>query len=213
MKSAGILAAAVLGLVGCASSVMGRTGPAVTRAAVASLPTDSVDAAPRAEPPIVQVREYPHSPTVSIVAWTPDETAYGLRASVRRDGSLIRDHQLYISTYYGAVSSLYSGVNSSYASRARGQGGLVQTVALPERLLLSTGISRDIQSCYAWPKCSPYETRGVRVPDAVLRANRDSLAVRFYGRAGGELTITLYRDLIDSYLEKVDSVSAALRKK
>jgi hypothetical protein len=52
----------------------------------------------------------------------------------------------------------------------------------------------------------------VRVPDSVLRANRDSLAVRFYGSAGSELIITVYRDLIDPYLATVDSLSAALRK-
>ena len=63
-----------------------------------------------------------------------------------------------------------------------------------------------------WPKCSPLMVRTVRVPDDLLRANRDSLAVRFYGRAGSELIIAIHRDLIDSYLQKFDSVSAALRK-
>jgi len=38
------------------------------------------------------------------------------------------------------------------------------------------------------------------------------LAVRFYGRAGSELIIAIHRDLIDSYLQKFDSVRAALRK-
>lgn len=191
-----VFAAALAGLVGCAHPSVVSTAPAAT-AIVVPPPTDSVGAAPPAEPPTVQVRDYPYSPTVSIVAWAPEETAYGLRASVRRDGSLVRDHQLY-------VSASYLG--------APGSRGVVQTVAPSGRLLELTGRSHDEHSCYGGGSCSPYETFGMRVPDALLRASRDSVAVRLY-RAGAEFIITVHRDLIDPYLEAVDSVTAALRKK
>jgi hypothetical protein len=205
-----ISAVPLLVLLGCASSVAGRTPPATAVANPVRQTADSTDVAPPEEAPVVQVREYSHSPTVSVVAWTPDASAYGLRATVRRDGTLIQDHTLYVSTYYGNVStSPY--VSAVYLRQARGRG-FVTTVVPEDMVLLSTGILRDVQACYGWPKCSPYETRGVRVHDSVLRANRDSLAVRFYGSAGSELIITVYRDLIDPYLATVDSVSAALRK-
>jgi hypothetical protein len=197
-------------LLGCASSVAGRTPAAAPVANPARQTGDSTDVTLPEEAPVVQVREYSRSPTVSVVAWMPDANAYGLRATVRRDGTLIQDHTLYVSTYYGNVS-ISPYVSPVYLRQARGRG-FVTTVVPEDQVLLSTGILRDVQSCFGWPKCSPYETRGVRVPDAVLRANRDSLAVRFYGSAGSELIITVYRDLIDPYLATVDSLSAALRK-
>ena len=55
-------------------------------------------------------------------------------------------------------------------------------------------------------------TVGVRIPDSLLRANRDSLVVTFYPRVQEPWTITLRRDLITAYLNKVDSVVAELRK-
>jgi hypothetical protein len=47
----------------------------------------------------------------------------------------------------------------------------------------------------------------------MLRANRDSVAIRLYTRGGMETIVTLRRDLIDPYLAKVDSVSAALHNR
>lgn len=55
-------------------------------------------------------------------------------------------------------------------------------------------------------------TVGVRVPDSLLRANRDSLVVTFFPRVLDPWTITLRRELIAAYLKKVDSVVAELRK-
>ena len=46
----------------------------------------------------------------------------------------------------------------------------------------------------------------------MLRANRDSVSIRLYGRGGAEMIVTIRRDVIDPYLRTVDSVSAALRK-
>lgn len=37
-------------------------------------------------PPIVQVRDYPHSSEVAVVAWEPDDAQIGLRTSIARSG-------------------------------------------------------------------------------------------------------------------------------
>lgn len=158
------------------------------------------------ESPVVQIREFPHSPTVSVVAWSPDETGYGLSAQLRRDGSLILGHQLYVSTYYSGGFSLTN------VARMRNQWRVAQTVVPAKQLLLSTGVSRDPYHCYWGGECSPYEISGLLVSDDLLRANRDSVAVRLYSRGWEEMVITVHRPLIDAYLAAVDSVSAALRK-
>lgn len=148
------------------------------------------------EAPTVEVRDLPHTSTVSVLAWSPAETAYGIRASFRRDGLLLLGyHRIYVNTY---------AVNERSFSRA-------WTTARPLRI---GGVSRDPYFCSAGGDvCSPYETFGALVLDKVLRDNRDSLPVTFYGRNGALLTITLHRDVIDAYLTAVDSVSSALRVK
>ena len=52
------------------------------------------------ETTVVQVREYNRSSTVNVLAWAPDDDGYGLRAMVRRDGTLVRDHRFYVSALY-----------------------------------------------------------------------------------------------------------------
>ena len=157
-------------------------------------------------PPIVQVRELPNSPTIAVVAWEPDDNAFGLRTELRRDGSLVSDHQLYISTYYDGTIAL---TRSRLLKRAN--WNVAEAVVPTHQVLLSTGVSRDQYHCY-WGACSPYELRGIRIRDEMLRSNRDSIAVRLYGRGDRELVVTVRRDLIDAYLSKVDSVAAALRR-
>jgi hypothetical protein len=116
-----------------------------------------------------------------------------LRTSIRRDGSIVRDHNLYVGTYYEPwVRRLY-------------------LAAAPPRQFRMLGVSRDAFAC-RFGKCSPFETIGVRIPDAYLRANRDSLPITLRGWDGRDLTITVRRGLIDAYLAAVDSVSAALRR-
>jgi hypothetical protein len=78
-------------------------------------------------------------------------------------------------------------------------------------LLLGTS-QRDPYACYYGNDCSPLTTVGVRVPDSLLRANRDSLVVTFFPRVREQWTIILRRELIAAYLTKVDSVVAELRK-
>lgn len=161
---------------------------------------------PLVEAPVVQIRAFPHSPTVSIVAWSADENGYGLSAQLRRDGSLILGHQLYVSTYYSG------GFTLTNVALQRDRWRVAQTVVPAKQLLLSTGVSRDPYHCFWGAECSPYEIRGLLVSDDLLRANRDSVAVRLYSRGWRETVITLHRPLIDAYLVAVDSVAAALKR-
>jgi hypothetical protein len=209
-------AAALAGVTGCAFPIMGRMGSARTDVPTPSAadlgPTDDV------EPPVVEVREFPRSSIVSVVAWSPDQPDFGLNARLRRgDGSLIRDHRLYVSTYYiGNVPVSDVRVYTKpvvLGPRAR-LHAVVQTVTPVDQLLEATGITHDDRACYYdVHTCTPFETFDVRVPDEMLRANRDSVAIRLYGRGGTEMIVTLRRDLIDPYLAKVDSVSAALHSR
>lgn len=211
------LAAALAGFTGCAFPVVGRLGSA-TRTDLATPSATDLGPTDTAQPPIVEVREFPRSSIVSVVAWSPDEPDFGLNARLLRgDGSLVRDHRLYVSTYYmGNVPTSDPRVYTRPVTLGRPTRlhGVVQTVTPEKQLLEATGITHDDHACY-YDKhtCTPFETFDVRVPDEMLRANRDSVAIRLYGRGGMEMVVTLRRDLIDPYLAKVDSVSASLRNK
>jgi hypothetical protein len=210
------LAGALAAFTGCAFPVVGRLGSAtrsdIARPSATELGPDSI------QPAVVEVREFPRSSIVSIVAWSPDQPDFGLNARLLRgDGSLIRDHRLYVSTYYmGNVPTSDPRVYTKPVSLGRSSRvhGVVQTVTPAKELLEATGITHDDRACY-YDKhtCTPFETFDVRVPDEMLRANRDSVAIRLYGRAGLETIVTIRRDLIDPYLAKVDSVSASLRSR
>lgn len=211
------LAAALAGFTGCAFPVMGRLGSA-TRADLASPSAADLGPTDDIPPPIVEVREFPRSSIVSVVAWSPDEPYFGLNARLRRgDGSLIRDHRLYVSTYYMGnvpVSDLRVYTKPVVLGRPTRLRSVVETVIPTEKLVEVTGITHDDRACYYdVHTCTPFETFDVRVPDEMLRANRDSVAIRLYGRGGTEMIVTLRRDVIDPYLAKVDSVSAALRSR
>jgi hypothetical protein len=150
--------------------------------------------------PVVQVREYWRSSVVTVVAWDPDDPAFGLRTSVTRTGDLVGglrlgDHQLYMTPLY-----------------ARYMGGFKYAAVPPGQLLLGTGAQRDPYSCFYGKNCSPMVTVGVRVPDSLLRVNRDSLVVTFYPRVQEPWTIMLRQELIAAYLKKVDSVVVELRR-
>lgn len=194
---------------------MKRLGILVLAMACASTRGNNTLGASYDEPPppptIVQVREFPHSSIVEILAWSPEQSMYGFRAVLTRDGTLVRDHRLYVSTYYrGGVSLRWSSSQNGYASYP----GFVQTADSAPRLLRSAGVARDDDACfYDWHHCSPPVTFSVRVPDQLLREKRDSIGVRLYQRGGNEIVVTLYRDVIDPYLKTVDSVATALRRK
>lgn len=147
------------------------------------------------ERPMVEVRYFSFEPTVGVYGWLSSDNGYGLSARLRRDGALVRDHRLFVSTYYvpGARSYPYA--------------------ALGSHALLRTSITRDLYHCWGTEECSPLETFGVRIPDSLVRTHGDSITVKFYGRNLEDLFITLPGSLIDAYIATVDSTSAALRKK
>jgi len=192
MNRLGLMCSAgLLGVAGCAPSILSVTPSTVTRIDVPTA-TRQVDSSTVTT---IEVRYYAHSPTVTIVAWDATQSAYGLRAWLRRDGSLIRDHRLFVSTYSQPTRPVFT-----------------QAVT-PSRPLELTGIARDPFWCVGGKPCTPPETFGALVPDALLRSHPDSLPVTFYDRAGRRVLVTLQRDLIETYLERVDSIVAVMRQR
>jgi hypothetical protein len=196
----GLLVPATLtALISCAPPIdLSVAGPGPGNGSIVR--SDAINRAPTGEPLTaelarVEVRYYRFSPTVTVIAWSEDEAGYGLRATVRRDGSVVRDHRLYVSTYYEAGVRAYP------------------RAAIGSRVLKMTGISRDRRPCWNFPVCSPPETYAARIPDELLRGHRDSVRVKFYSLNGREMIVTMYRDVIDKYLAAVDSVSMALRRR
>ena len=185
----------------CASPV--KVDPSVTSAELAAAQPDSQVARDTADTAVVRVRQFPQSSTVTVVAWGASDPRYGLRAMLRRDGSLIRDYNLYISTGYAPVTS---GSGILIAPR-----NYVQTVAPAGHALRYNGVFRDNNPCQGGDGCSPTESFSARVPDELLRSGLDSLTVRLAARGGTDATITVPGELIVAFLTAVDSVSTALR--
>jgi hypothetical protein len=193
MKRLGLVVAVVAGLTGCALPFAGHNSPAVS-----SFDSGASDVVPAK--PIVQVRSYWRSSVVTIVAWDPEDPMVGLRTSVSRSGKLVGglrvgDHSLYMTPLY-----------------AQNMGGIGQATVPPGELLLGTGVQRDSYACRYGKECSPMVTLGVRVPDSTLRAYRDSFVVTFIPHVLDPWTLTLRRELIDVYLDKVDAVLADMRR-
>ena len=186
---------------GCAAPVRVEPAPAGTGGAIsrvdAEAQADTVDTA------VVRVREFPQSSTVTVVAWGASDPRYGLRSMLRRDGSLIRDHTLYISTGYAPVTG---GTGILIVPR-----DYIQTVAPSGHALRYNGVLRDYQPCQGGEGCSPTEAFTARVPDELLRAGLDSLTVRLAARGGTDATLTVPGEVILAFLSTVDSVSTALR--
>lgn len=185
----------IAGAAGCALPAIGGRSPAMTPT-VQVVETETADVAP----PVVQVRGFPHSAAVSVVAWDAGDAAFGLRTSVTRSGELdgglrFGDHRLYVTSRY-----------------ARDMGGFKYATDTLGNLLLRTDAQRDVYSCFYGKDCSPMVTVGVRIPDSLLRSNRDSLVVMFFPRVGETWTISLRHALIAAYLTRVDSVAAEMRK-
>jgi hypothetical protein len=196
MKSLRLVCTAFLaGVASCSfPAIEGRSFGAAP--AFTSAETDTT-AAP---PPVVEVRGFSHSEFVTVVASDADDAEFGLRASVNRDGVLVGglrfgDHDLYVTPLY-----------------ARAMGGFKYASDTLGHILLRTGTLRDNYACFYGRKCWPLITLGVRIPDSLLRNNRDSLVVRFVPEVGDQWTITMRRELIAAYLNKVDSVVADARK-
>jgi hypothetical protein len=150
--------------------------------------------------PVIQVRDLPHSPTITIVGWDADDADFGLRTRLRRDGSMlgegrVGEHRLFISSVF-----------------VDARGGFAHAVSHDGKLLRNTGKAGDADACRFGKVCTPRETVGLGVSDEWLRQNRDSVVVTLRPRTGQNWTIRLDGALIDSYLRAIDSVSAALKK-
>lgn len=187
-----ILAALVVGVAGCSLPLIGD-GPLARFSAEQEVTVDTTAVAP----PVVQVRDFPHSSVVNVFAWEPDDAQMGLSTSVTRTGKLFGglragDHQLYIDVL-----------------QARLMGGFKYATVAPDHLLLRTNARRDPQACFYGKVCSPMISLGVRIPDSLLRAHRDSLVVTFHPAAMQPWTVTLRPELVTAYLQRVDSVVAS----
>ena len=187
-------------IAGCALPVVRGRSSSTTYLNYASSTTSTGTAA--ASPTIVQVRAYQRSALVSVLAWDPNEAAFGLSTSVTRNGELVGgqrfgDHRLYLTPLY-----------------AHDMGGFKYAAVSPGHLLRRTGALSDPYACFygGVKKCSPSVSLGVRIPDSLLRANRDSLVVTFYPSIQEPWTITLRPDLIAPYLKMVDSVVAEMKE-
>jgi hypothetical protein len=182
----------------CLAGVFGCAAPLVLRSvsqtshAIVPAPAGEADSA-AVDSVTVQLRYFASSPGVSVVAWLASEPHYGLRAWIRRDGTLIRDHQLYVST--------------SFHPR-----GAFPRAAVGGRSLLMSGVGQDDFACAFPGGCTPLQTFGARLPDQLLRAVRDSIQVRFYSLDGVHIDIALQHWLTDAYLSTVDSVITELRR-
>lgn len=196
MKSLALVYTTLLaGVAGCSLPGIGG-GSSLPTPSEASVPTDTAAVAR----PVVQVRGFPRSSVVSVVAWDVNDAAFGLRTSVSRTGRSVGgvrfgDHLLYMVP--------------SYASQ---MGGFKYAAVTRGHLLLTARPQRDYYACFYGAECSPMVTIGVGVPDSVLRANQDSLVVTFYPTLLDPWTITLRREVIAPYLNKVDSIVTVLKK-
>jgi hypothetical protein len=152
-----------------------------------------------AQPAMVQVREYQGSTTADVVAWNPDSPDWGLRTAVRRDGSLQRDHVVYVNTFFLGLTSSPRFVK----------------MLEPRVRNLESSIVSDVHNCYRIDRCSPRSYLAARVPDRLLQDRPDSivLVVPSTRDASGQVTISIPADVIAPYVATVDSVVDARRKK
>jgi hypothetical protein len=185
--------------------------------------------------PVVQVRDIPNAPTVSIVGWDNLSPEYGLRTRLRRDGShlgedRVGEHRLYLSL-------VFVEANGGFTHAVAHHGKLLRTIAsgratagqrgTPRGLdtafmrdtrgrdtdgVRDTEGVRDADACRFGNVCSPATTVGIGISDELLREHRDSLVVTLRPRNGRHWTIRLDSALINAYLATTDSVSASLKK-
>lgn len=188
-------------LVGCIAPFGGGRGTLHSEALAHGGPSDGVDTVPA---PIVQVRSFPQSSTISVLAWDADEAGFGLRTEIRRHGGTIvgandrTEHRLYVSPEF-----------------VMGMGGFAIATLGPVpggTVLMRTGVRADDNACNRTRTCSPMHALGVVLPDTLLRSRRDSLVVSFSGPAVHDWTLSFRPELVTAYLRAVDSVSASLRR-
>jgi hypothetical protein len=153
--------------------------------------------------PVVVVRDYPKSPAATVVAWTEEEPWQGLRAEVRRDGTMLPYHRLFVNVQALANQGNFAGATWHAFARSMKES----------QTLLSEGMHRDSFYCDGGKGCSPNTVFLVRIRDDFLRGSKesvqDSVKVEIFGRNGEQSSVTLYLPLITQYLAAVDSVMAA----
>lgn len=140
---------------------------------------------------VIQVRDFPSSAIVEIVAWNAAQPSFGLRTWVRRSGAPDRYHRLWVSL------------------ETPGGRDVAKAQGLNRPLPVTT--ATDTENCLNG-KCAPNATFGARLPDNQLRAAKEDVVVTFFTGSGAELAMTARRALVDAYLGTVDSVITALKK-
>ena len=149
----------------------------------------------------VSIRYFRFSPHVAVLGWDANDASYGLRSVIRRDGTLLVDHQFYVDAYQFPTELNVVGAEwEAFAGDAT-----------TGRALQYTGVARDDRNCMGDVGCSPYRMLTVRLPEAYLRSTRDSVTIRIRARNGLIEQLVLQRDVIDTYLTKVAEVSTAIR--
>ncbi len=186
-----VLATCIVSVAGCSLPLIG--GDHLGNSAERKVAADTTAVAP----PVVQVHDFPHSSVASVFAWEPDDAQLGLSTLVTRTGKLVGglragDHQLYMHVF-----------------QARMMGGFKYATVTPGHLLLPIKARDDPHACSRGRFCTPMVSLGVRIPDSLLRAHRDSFVVTFHPAALRLWTVTLRPELVAAYLQSVDSVVAS----
>lgn len=192
---------ALLLLGACAPHV--RTATPVPEVAGSAVGDDDT-LAPDDSVPSVVVRTFRGSPYVNVLAWAGDDARYGLRSSLREDGSVARGfHSLFFSASVLRQLTMRNGGDWSVFPVGSEQG----------RVFAVSGWFRDVHSCEGDKGCTPFEVVTARVEDELLRRSTGTgLEVRVHGRTANVRTvITLSPAVVTAYLAKFDSVAAAQR--
>jgi hypothetical protein len=171
--------------------------------------------------PIVQVRDVPTMPFVSIVAWQPGEAAFGLRTRLRRNGShlgedRVGEHRLFLATTFVEANGGYDHAVAHNGKLLRDIGRVREMVRDTSRTRRRSESTRDtvidVDACRFGNVCSANKTVGIGVSDEFLREHRDSLIVTLRPKVGRNWEIRLDGELIKAYLATMDSVAASLKK-
>ncbi|MBY0492516.1 MAG: hypothetical protein K2R93_21955 [Gemmatimonadaceae bacterium] len=160
--------------------------------------------APDDSVPSVVVRTFRGSPYVNVLAWAGDDARYGLRSSLREDGTIARGfHSLFFSASVLRQLTMRNGGDWSVFPLGSDQG----------RVFAISGWFRDVHSCEGHLGCTPFEVVTARVEDELLRRSATTgLEVRVHGRSANVRTVlTLSPAVVTAYLAKFDSVAAAQR--